>query len=130
MTIGEQTIKWYEQNQPQGSFAATLLRCFLYGVIVKRPDFVLLAEEVLSDGKVIVAMGPHCPKNCWWLHFVTWPDGQIAPHELVTEAPYSLPYVAFKRRGKIRIYSWDHLTKEYLWEEHPQSKHQNRLTLE
>lgn len=118
MTIGEQTTKWYEQHELQGAFAATLLRCFLFGVVVKRPSFVLLAEEVLTDGEKIIGVGADCPKNCWWIHYInTDAPGTTTTYDFCSEAPYPLPYLGFKRRGKTKIYSWEKLvTKDrYGW---------------
>jgi hypothetical protein len=111
MTIGEQTIQWYEQNEPDG-FAPALLRCFLFGVVVKRPEFLLMAEEVLTDGERIIAVSPDCSANCWWVHVVIAPKATVTPLDFMAEAPYALEYVAFKRRGKTRIYSWSHMRKD------------------
>jgi hypothetical protein len=108
MTIGEQTVKWYEANEAPGAFAAVLLRCFLFGVVIKRPDFVLIGEAVLTDGKKIVAVGEGCRKNCWWIHF--WgSEKPMSSYDLCLEAPYPLAWVAFKRRGKTKIVPWDKL---------------------
>jgi hypothetical protein len=110
MTIGEQTKKWYDENEP-GGFAPALLRCFLFGLVVKRPEFVLLAEPVrVKDGKV-VGYGPG-PNNCWWVWHLAAPPGTTTPYDWMAEAPYTLPYLAFKRRGKMKLYSWDHIRKD------------------
>jgi hypothetical protein len=111
VTIGEQ-VKQYDEREGEGNFAIALTRCFLFGVVVKRSDFVLLAEEVFTDGKAIVGIGPDVPKNCWWIYYVNAPKGTITPCDFMAEAPYALPYVAFKRRGKIKIYLWDHIKKD------------------
>jgi hypothetical protein len=111
MTIGEQTKEWYDKHEP-GGFAPALLRCFLFGLVVKRPHFVLMAEEVLTDGKRIVAVCPDCSANCWWVHVAVAPKGTVTPFELMSEAPYELPYVAFKKRGKTKIYNWSQMRKD------------------
>jgi len=111
MTIGEQTKAWYDEHE-RGGFAPALLRCFLFGVVVKRPEFVLLAEGVLTDGKNILAVAPYCVPNCWWLYFIGAPTGQTTPYDWMNEAPYPLEYVAFKRKGKLKIYTWARIRKD------------------
>lgn len=113
MTIGEQAKAWYDQHEPPGGFSAALLRCFFFGLVVKRPDFIVLAEPVLTDGKRIVAVQPGCYTNCWWAHYVAAPKGQATPYDFLAEAPYSLPYIAFKRRGKTKIYLCDQLRRDF-----------------
>lgn len=117
MTIGEQAVKWYEQNDVPGGFSAALLRCFLFGVVIKRPDFVLLAEEVFTDGKRIIGFGANCPKNCWWVHYLSTPPGAATTFDISSQAPYPLPYFAFKKNGKTKIYDWEKfVTKDrYGW---------------
>ena len=112
MTIGEEAIKRYDASEGKGSFAAALIRCFFYGVVVKRTGFILLAEPVLTDGKRVLAFSPDCEANCWWVWYAQIASRTIAPSHFMEEAPYPLPYLGFKRRGKIRIYDWDHIRKE------------------
>jgi hypothetical protein len=117
VTIAEQTIKWYEANEAPEAFAAVLLRCFLFGIVVKRPNFILLAEEVLTDGKNVIAVGADCPKNCWWLHYTGAPPRTTTTYDLSSEAPHVHEYLGFKKRGKIKIYRWDNLVERdsYGW---------------
>ena len=112
MTIGEKAKAWYDEHEPPGGFSAALLRCFFFGLVVKRPDFILLAEPVLTDGKRIVAVQPDCYANCWWAHYVA-AERLFSPVDLMAEAPYPLPYMAFKRRGQIKIYAWDKLRRDF-----------------
>lgn len=113
MTIGEEARKWFEEQEP-GSFTAALLRSFLFGGVISRPDFILLAEQVVSDGKQITAVLPGHEPNCWWVWYASVrPRGSFSPIDLQSEAPYSLPYVGFKRRGKIRIYEWEKLRRDF-----------------
>jgi len=107
VTIGEKTKKWFQDNEPEGGFSAALLRCFLFGVVIKRPDFVLMAEEVLTDGKRIISLDPNGPKNCWFLWFLSHPTGALTGYDYMLEAPYPHLFFAFKRRGKIRVYPWE-----------------------
>lgn len=113
MTIGEQAIKRFSENEPPGSFAAALLRCFLFGIVVKRPDFVLLAEPVWTDREKILLLKPDDPSlNCWWIWYAAANWGKTSLIIFMDEAPFALPYVAFKRRGKLKIYSWNHMKKD------------------
>jgi len=112
VTIGEQAKAWYEEHESEQGFCAALIRSFLFGVVIKRSDFVLLAEEVFTDGKRILGIGPDCPANCWWIHYLGAPKGTTTPLDWQTEAPYPLPYFAFKHRKKFKIYAWDRGTKD------------------
>lgn len=112
MTIGEEAKALYEEHEGEQGFCAALMRSFLYGVVVKGPEFVLLAEEVFTDGKRILAIGPECEKNCWWVYYAAAPRGTASSGDFMAAAPYSLPYVGFKRRGKTKVYSWDKIRKE------------------
>lgn len=112
MTIGEEAKQWYDRNEPEGGFSAALLRCFFFGLVVKRPDFVVLAEQVFTDGKRIVAVAPDCHANCWYVHYFAMRE-PFSPIDLQNEATYPLPYVAFKKRGKIKVYPWQDLRREF-----------------
>lgn len=115
MTLGEQTRQWFEDNEEPGAFATALARCFLYGAIVSRPDLVLLGEPVLTDGKAIIAIPPDCSKpNCWFVWFAaTMPtEFGLTCYDFQLETPYPLPYVGFKRRGRIKVYHWDRMRKD------------------
>jgi hypothetical protein len=115
VTIGEQTKQWFDENEGEGAFSAALLRCFLFGSIVLRPELVLLGEPVLTDGKRIVRIAPDGFKpNCWFIWFAATRPTEfgLTAYDLQMEAPYPLPYVGFKRRGKIKIYSCDRIRKD------------------
>jgi hypothetical protein len=105
MNVGEIAKQWYEANEPEGALAAAILRCFFAGVIIRRPNFLLMAETCRTDGKTIEMALPH---NCWWLHF--WASEKpISSYELCLEAPYPLDWVAFKRRKRTKIVPWEKL---------------------
>ena len=112
MTIGEEAVQQYRKSGDPDGIAAALLRCFLFGLIIKRPDFLLLAEEVLTDGERILALDPDSPKNCWWVHYLASKGGSVTPFDWRNEAPFPHPYIAFKRRGKTKIYGWEDLAKD------------------
>jgi hypothetical protein len=106
VNVGEIAKQWYEKNQPEGALAAAILRCFFAGVIIRRPDFLLMAETCWTDGKTILM--DRFPHNCWWLHY--WgSENPMSSYELCLEAPYPLDWVAFKRRGKTKIVPWEKL---------------------
>lgn len=110
MTIEEaQTL--YDKREGRGSFANHVTRCLFLGVVVKRDEFLLLAEPIYTDGKR-VRFDKFPVKNCWWIYLVVAPEGTTAPSDFMDEAPYPLPYVAFKRRGEIRIYHWSKIRKD------------------
>jgi hypothetical protein len=106
VNVGEIAKQWYEKNQPEGALAATILRCFFAGVIIRRPDFLLMAESCWTDGKTILM--DRLPHNCWWLH-AWFCKKAMSSYELCLEAPYPLDWVAFKRRGKTKIIPWKRL---------------------
>ena len=115
MTIGEEAKKWFEDNEGPGAFSAALVRCFLFGAVIRRPDLVVLGEPVLTDGKRVVAISPGCfEPNCWWVWFWTARPNEFGftCYDLQVETPYPLPYVGFRRRGKTRVYAWDRLRKD------------------
>ena len=114
MTIGEEAVQQYRKSGDPDGIAAALLRCFLFGLIIKRPDFLLLAEEVLTDGERILALDPDSPKNCWWVHYLASKGSSATPFDWRNEAPFPHPYIAFKRRGKTKIYGWEDLAKEII----------------
>lgn len=115
MTSGEAAKAWFEQyerHEGHNSFSATVVRCLLYGVLVKRAEFILLAEPVFTDGKRILGFPPECTPNCWWTYYAAAPRGTASPSDFMAEAPYPLAYVAYKRRGKTKIYRWSQIRKD------------------
>jgi hypothetical protein len=106
VNVAEIAKQWYEKNQPEGALAATILRCFFAGVIIRRLDFLLMAESCWTDGKTIRM--DRLPHNCWWLHY--WgSENPMSSYELCLEAPYPLDWVGFKRRGRQKIVPWEKL---------------------
>jgi hypothetical protein len=108
MTIGEQAAKSYEDSEP-GGFAAALLRCFLFGLVIKRPNFVLLAEPVCSDGKQVVGIGS-TQSNCWFVYYFATTE-TFSATDPMDEAPYPLAYVAYKRKGRIKVHPWERMQR-------------------
>jgi hypothetical protein len=107
MDVGQIAKEWYQANEPEGALARTLLRCFFGGTIIRRPDFLLMGEVCWTDGKEISM--DRQPHNCWWIWFWTTEKGTMSSYDLCLEAPFQLPWVAFKRRGKNHIISWEKL---------------------
>lgn len=109
MTIDE-ARDLYDKHEGEKSFAAHVVRCLFHGVLVKRDEFLLMAEPVFTDGKRILPIKVH---NCWWVYYVVAPEGTGTPSDFMAEAPYPLPFIGFKRRGKIKIYPWEKLRREF-----------------
>ena len=112
MNVGELARDLYDKHEGEGALAKTLLQCFFGGVIIKRQDFLLLAEPcfvVPQGGKApYLIFNGFSGANGWYLHF--WASEQaMSPCDLCMEAPYSLTWVAYKRRRKIRALLWDKL---------------------
>lgn len=116
MTIDEQTKAWaeeYDRQEGKNSFSAAVVRCLFGGVLVKRPGFLLMAEPIFTDGRSILGFAPKAPVlNCWWVYFAATPEGTVFTYDFMAEAPYPLPFIGFKRRGKIKIYKWSNLRKD------------------
>ena len=107
MNVAEIAKQWYEKNQPEGALAATILRCFFAGTIIRRPDFLLMGETCWTDGKTILM--DRLPHNCWWIHFWATEKATMSSYDLCLEAPFALDWVAFKRRAKTKIIAWEQL---------------------
>jgi hypothetical protein len=104
----------YSQSQlPEGAFADALIRAFFYGFIVDRPNLLVLAEPCYTDGAAILYPGKN-QLNCWWVHFVTQ-LGAGSISDMLETAPYPLEYVAFRRRNKLKIYTWEQLRREDIY---------------
>ena len=109
MNVGQVAKQWYEENEPEGALAGAILRCFFGGTIIRRPNFLLMGETTWTDGRTLFAK--KTPHNCWFIHFWATDKGSMSAYDLCLEAPFSLPWVAFKRRGKIKIIAWEQLYK-------------------
>ena len=107
MNVGQIAKDWYAAHEPEGALSATILRCFFHGVIICRPNFLLMAETCWCDGTNIDFR--RLPHSCWWIYFWTTKKGAMSSYDLCLEAPIRLDWVAFKRRGKIKIIAWDKL---------------------
>lgn len=107
MDVGQITKEWFEENEPEGALSETLLRCLFVGYIIKRPGFILLGETCFWDGRK-VAFVPKEHANAWYLYF--WSStNPMSSYELCCEAPFSLEWVCFKRRNKVKALSWERL---------------------
>lgn len=106
MNVGEIAVEWYAKHEPEGALTKAILGCFFHGVIIRRHNFLLMGETCRTDGKTLINGRPH---NCWWIHFWTTDKGTMSSYDLCLEAPFQLEWVAFKRRGKIHILSWEKL---------------------
>lgn len=107
----------YSQREPPRAFADALVRAFFYGFIVDRPNLLVLAEPCYTNGLAILPPGPN-QLNCWWVHFTTH-TGELSISDLLDTAPYPLEYVAFRRRDKLKIYTWEQLQRDNLYGRRP-----------
>jgi hypothetical protein len=106
--VGILAKEWFEANHEDLSFA--LLRCFLRGVIVKHHDFLLMGEPCRTEGKPEFL---HGEPDTWWVYF--WgssPKDKFTCFDVASAAPYYLPFIAFKRRGRIKIRKWEQFLRE------------------
>jgi len=106
LSVGEIARAWYGDNEPEGALAAAILRCFFHGVIIKRPNFLLMGESCRTDGKTLLEGEPH---NAWWIHFWATEKGSMSPYELCLEAPFELEWVVWKRRKRFHFVKWEKL---------------------
>ena len=106
LNVGEIARNWYGENEPEGALSNAILRCFFNGVLIRRPNFLLMGEPCKTDGKELLNGTPH---NAWFLHFYATEKGTFSPYELCLEAPYELEWVVYKKRGKLRFVPWERL---------------------
>lgn len=112
MNAAEQAKRWHLENGKD--FAQALLHCLFNGYVIGRPDFLLLAEPVLAYPKEgIVDRGPKAPKNCWFLWYLGHERGAFTPYDYCAEAPHPLKYVAYQRKGRIRVREWGRLLRDF-----------------
>jgi hypothetical protein len=106
--VGILAKEWFDQHGEDLSFA--LLRCFMRGAIIKHHDFLLLGEPCRTEGKPEFVAGE---PDTWWVYY--WgssPVGKFTCFDVASNAPYYLPYIAFKRRGRIKIRKWEQFLRE------------------
>lgn len=111
----------YAANEPEGAFADAILRGVFYGVIIVKSTLFLILEPTFTDGVLILQPPARSNFNCWWVHFLAHPPGQFTMWDLLTQTPYSLEYVAFRRRNKTKIYSWEQLARRDIYGRRTQS---------
>jgi len=107
--IGETARQWYEENEPPGALSAALLRCFLHGAIIKKHDFLLMGEPVRVEGQTLLFEGE---ANAWWVHFWGAEKDRYSCYDVAAAAPYYLPFIVFKRRGRIKVRRWEAFLRE------------------
>lgn len=105
--VGQIAKEWYERHEPEGALGNAVARCFFAGTIIRRPGFLLMGETAVWDGKTITEAPPE-KANAWFIHF--WcSTKRMSSYDLCLEAPFPLTYVAFKRRGKYKVLTWEKL---------------------
>jgi hypothetical protein len=106
--VGILAKEWFERNGEDLAFA--LLRCLLKGAIIKHHDFLLLGEPCRTEGGTEFLTGE---PDTWFVYF--WgssPVGKFTCFDVASNAPYYLPYIAFKRRGRIKVRKWEQFLRE------------------
>jgi hypothetical protein len=111
MIVAQKMKEWYAANEPAGALVGQLIRCLFFGLIVKREEYIVLAEPVLCDGERVLSLDKD-GANCWWVYYCGSELGDFSPYEVMSDAPYSLPFVGFKRRKRTRIYKWDRIRRD------------------
>jgi hypothetical protein len=94
--------EWFEAHGEDFSYA--LLRCILKGCVIKHHDFILLGEPCRTEGDPGFVSGE---PDTWWVYYWGGDRGKFTCYDVASAAPYYLPYIAFKRRGKIKIRRWE-----------------------
>lgn len=115
MTIEEAKIL-YDKHEGKNSFATHAARCLFAGSLIKRGEFLIMGEPIYTDGKRVwwkSGKKSLTPRNCYWIYYAVAPEGKTSICDFMSEAPHPLPYVAFKRRGKIKIYRWEKLKRSF-----------------
>ena len=105
--IGILAKEWYDANNE--NLAHDILRCFFRGAIIKHPNFILLGEPCRTEGKVQFLEGE---PDTWWVYYWGATKEQFSCFDVADAAPFYLPYIAFKRRGKMRIRRWEDFLRQ------------------
>lgn len=106
--VGILAKEWFDNHHEDLPFA--LMRCFLRGAIIKHHDFLLMGEPCRTQGGTEFLAGE---PDTWWIWW--WgssPKDKFTCFDVASAAPYYLPYIAFKRRGKIKIRKWEEFLRE------------------
>ena len=105
--VGQIAKEWFEKNEPEGALSRAILRCFFFGILIKRPGFLLMGEFGYWNGNTIALVSRE-KANAWFLWF--WAStNPMSSYDLCCEAPFPLEWVCFKRRGKIKAICWNRL---------------------
>ena len=99
--------KWFEANHED--FGHALLRCFFRGVIIKHPDFVLLGEPCRTEGSPKFIPGE---PDTWFVYYWGATRDKFSCFDVANAAPYYLPFIAFKRRGKMKVRRWEEFLRQ------------------
>jgi hypothetical protein len=105
--VGIVAKEWFEANSED--LAMALLRCFFRGAIVKHPDFVLMGEPCRTEGGTEFVEGE---PDTWFVHYWGAMKGKFTCFDAAAATPFYLPYIAFKRRGKLRVRRWEQFLRE------------------
>jgi hypothetical protein len=99
---GIEAKKWFDANHEDLPHA--ILRCFFNGAIIKHHDFLLMGEPCRTEGKPEFFRGE---PDTWWVYYWGGDRNKFTCFDVASAAPYYLPYIAFKRRGRIKVRKWE-----------------------
>jgi len=111
MNLIKQAEQLYNDHNPEHSFRDALSHCLNNGLVVSKPDFLLLAEPCFSDGKRIIRYGWD-KANCWHVQYCGSTRGSNPIKDCMKEASFVPMYAAFRRRCKDKIYKWSRLPRD------------------
>jgi hypothetical protein len=105
--VGIEAKEWFEAHRED--LPKALLRCFLRGVIIKHRDFLLMGEPCRTEGGTEFLAGE---PDTWFVYYWGGDRGKFTCFDVASNAPYYLPYIAFKRRGRIKVRRWENFLRE------------------
>lgn len=96
--VGVVAKEWFDLHNED--LAHALLTCFFRGAIIKHHDFLLMGEPCRTEGKQVFLAGE---PDTWWVYYWGGDKNKFTCFDVAAAAPYYLPFIAFKRRGKIKV---------------------------
>lgn len=94
--ISEAKSVW-DQHPDWGDFRECLEKCIAHGTVVSVPGLFLMAEIVRRE--FVTELGS-VESDIWWVHYAV---GSL--DKIVELFPLWLPFVAFRRKGRIVTHS-------------------------
>lgn len=110
MTPFEQAVAVYEREGCAESFREDLEAHLLNGYVFSTPDTFLMGRLVQHDADPALILNPWHrfeTGDCWMVYLAA---GNIV-REVERWMPYRLPYVAWERENKLRVWSVERLLR-------------------